>query len=68
MHPRIGHAKAILCRANPYLSISCRIGTHRTCTETSLPAAPVDIPVVYEACDCSCHTAVDRNAPTEVAP
>jgi hypothetical protein len=51
-----------------YRSSSCRIGTHRECAQSSPATAPVGVPVVYEACDCSCHTAVDRGTPTEVTP
>ena len=49
-----------------YRSISCRIGTHRDCAQSSPRTAPVGVPVVYEACDCSCHMTADRTAPGEV--
>ena len=49
----------------PYRSISCRIGTHGECVQSSPATAPVGVPVVYEACNCSCHT-VDLAAPREV--
>lgn len=51
----------------PYRSIACRIGTHPSCVESSPFLAPVDVPVIYEACDCPCHSAPDRPAPVEVA-
>ncbi|WP_432065071.1 hypothetical protein [Streptomyces sp. C10-9-1] len=43
--------------AVPYRSSSCRIGTHGECAQSSPATAPIGVPVVYEACDCSCHTA-----------
>ncbi|MEV4334091.1 hypothetical protein AB0K02_26775 [Streptomyces sp. NPDC049597] len=60
MTPRVTHT------AVSYRSSSCRIGTHGQCAQSAPTAAPVGIPVVYEACDCSCHTAVDRCALREV--
>lgn len=53
--------------AAPYRSGSCRIGTHHACTESSPAAASVDVPVIYEACDCACHTALNRDPSAEVA-
>ncbi|WP_406469530.1 hypothetical protein OH738_23390 [Streptomyces hirsutus] len=53
--------------ADPYRSSSCRIGTHHACAESSPTIAPVDVPVIYESCDCSCHTIAHREAPTETA-
>jgi hypothetical protein len=50
-----------------YRSTSCRIGTHTACAESSPATAPVDVPVSYEACDCSCHTNAKRPVPTEAA-
>lgn len=50
----------------PYRSIACRIGTHSSCVESSPFLAPVDVPVIYEACDCSCHSASDLPATVEV--
>ncbi|MFF9098344.1 hypothetical protein ACF1AX_35125 [Streptomyces sp. NPDC014802] len=50
----------------PYRSTSCRIGTHSGCTESSPISAPIDVPVVYEACDCPCHSTVGQLKPVEV--
>lgn len=50
-----------------YQSASCRIGTHHACAESSPAIAPVDVPVIYEACDCPCHSITTRPAPTEAA-
>ena len=50
-----------------YRSASCRIGTHHACAESSPATAPVDVPVIYEACDCSCHTIANRLARKEAA-
>lgn len=50
----------------PYRSIACRIGTHSSCVESSPLSAPVDVPVIYEVCDCSCHSTPDRSARVEV--
>ncbi|GGV15279.1 hypothetical protein GCM10010275_65770 [Streptomyces litmocidini] len=41
----------------PYWSSACRIGTHHECAHSSPRTAPIGIPVVYEACGCSCHSA-----------
>lgn len=60
-HPGITHAQAV-----PYRSSACRIGTHHACAESFPATAPVDVPVIYEACDCSCHTAANQPAPVEV--
>ncbi|GAB3010211.1 hypothetical protein GCM10023080_090690 [Streptomyces pseudoechinosporeus] len=54
--PRITHAEAA-----SYRSSSCRIGTHHACAESSPAAAPIDLPVIYEACDCPCHSAFDQS-------
>lgn len=43
--------------ATPYKSSACRIGTHHECAHSSPTTAPIDTPVVYEACACSCHSA-----------
>ncbi len=50
----------------PYRSTACRIGTHRACTEASPAPAPAALPVVYEACDCPCHSAPDQSMCVEV--
>ncbi len=49
--------RATRMSAVPYRSSSCRIGTHGECAQSSPATAPIGVPVVYEACDCSCHTA-----------
>ncbi|TXS34563.1 hypothetical protein EAO71_00590 [Streptomyces sp. ms191] len=41
----------------PYRSSACQIGTHHECAHSSPTPALIDIPVVYEACACSCHSA-----------
>lgn len=41
----------------PYQSTACRIGTHHACAESSPALAPVDVPLIYEARDCPCHSA-----------
>jgi hypothetical protein len=51
--------------AVPYRSTACRIGTHLVCAESSPAAAPVDLPVVYETCDCPCHSMPDRSTDAE---
>lgn len=48
-----------------YRSPSCRIGTHLTCTKSSAAVAPPDLPVVFETCTCTCHSAAGQSAPTE---
>ncbi len=40
-----------------YRSTACQIGTHHACAESSPETAPVDLPLIYEACDCLCHAA-----------
>ncbi|CAL9513832.1 hypothetical protein KBY55_26795 [Streptomyces sp. b94] len=50
-----------------YRSASCRIGTHHACAESSPATAPVDVPVIYETCDCSCHTIAKCSVPAEAA-
>lgn len=50
----------------PYRSTACRIGTHHACAESSPTVAPVDLPVIYEGCDCPCHAAPDQSTPAEV--
>ncbi|MFI0990043.1 hypothetical protein [Streptomyces exfoliatus] len=42
--------------ATPYRSSSCRIGTHQECAHSCPTKAPIDIPVIYEACVCPCHS------------
>jgi hypothetical protein len=60
---RAAHAIAV-----PYQSSSCRIGTHCECAQSSPAAAPIGVPVFYEACSCACHTAArDRNGRTEAS-
>ncbi|AZS72791.1 hypothetical protein DDE74_19100 [Streptomyces lydicus] len=59
-HLRVTHPKAV-----PYQSSSCRIGTHFECAQSSPATAPIGIPVVYEACSCSCHTVADRGNRTD---
>ncbi len=49
-----------------YRSSACRIGTHHDCSHSSPTAAPVGIPVVYEACECTCHPTDDGNTRREV--
>lgn len=51
-----------------YRSIACRIGTHHACAESSAASAPIDVPVIYEACDCLCHPAPDCRTPEEGEP
>ncbi|MFH8715074.1 hypothetical protein [Streptomyces zaomyceticus] len=41
----------------PYRSSACQIGTHHECAHSAPSTAQIDIPVVYEACACSCHAA-----------
>ncbi|MFF4962809.1 hypothetical protein [Streptomyces sp. NPDC001222] len=59
--PRITHAEAA-----SYRSTACRIGTHHACAESSPATAPIDLPVVYEACDCACHSVLIQSALAEV--
>ncbi len=53
--------------ADSYRSSSCRIGTHHAYAESSPATAPVDVPVIYESCDCPCHTIAIPEVPTEAA-
>lgn len=57
---RVTHTKSV-----PYQSSSCLIGTHCECAQSSPAAAPIGIPVVYEACSCSCHTVAARGHRTD---
>lgn len=59
--PRVTDTSAV-----PYRSTACRIGTHDSCAESSPASAPVDLPVVYEACDCPCHSVSGQMKPSEV--
>lgn len=52
--------------AAAYRSTACRIGTHSACAESSPVSPPIDLPVVYEACDCPCHSTLAQSAPSEV--
>ncbi|POX44656.1 hypothetical protein C3488_32090 [Streptomyces sp. Ru72] len=47
--------------AASYRSIACQIGTHQACVESTADSAPVDLPLIYEACGCLCNSA---SAPT----
>lgn len=49
----------------PYRSTACRIGTHPACAESSPVTAPADLPIVYETCDCPCHSAPQHCMPGE---
>lgn len=49
--------------ASTYRSTSCAIGTHPECTQSTQTTAPVDVPVIYEPCDCPCHA---TSEPTEL--
>ncbi|GAA4000081.1 hypothetical protein GCM10022384_53850 [Streptomyces marokkonensis] len=55
--PRISETSA-----TAYRSIACRIGTHATCADASPALAPTDLPVIYETCDCPCHSAPDHSS------
>lgn len=46
-----------------YRSTACRIGTHTACAEASPALAPVDLPLIYETCDCPCHSAPGQPTP-----
>lgn len=59
-HPRVTHSAA------SYRSSACRIGAHHECAHSSPTAAPVGIPVVYEACEYPCHPVGDRSTPKGV--
>lgn len=50
----------------PYRSSSCAIGTHLECAQPSPATAPVGVPVIYEACACTCHTPDDQTDPRRV--
>lgn len=52
--------------ATAYRSTACRIGTHTACTEASPASAPIDLPVVYETCDCPCHSMPAPSTPPAV--
>ncbi|WP_062210382.1 hypothetical protein [Streptomyces sp. NBRC 109706] len=44
------------CRTpDAYRTVECHTGAHRSCTKGVAPPPPVGIPVIYLACDCSCH-------------
>lgn len=43
--------------ATSYRSAACQIGTHQACAESTPDSAPVDLPLIYEACGCLCHSA-----------
>lgn len=45
--------------ATSYRSTACQIGTHRACAESTPDPAPVDLPLIYEACSCLCHAVTD---------
>ena len=47
-----------------YRSTACQIGTHHACAESTPESAPVDLPLIYEACDCLCHSAPGQSEPT----
>jgi hypothetical protein len=49
--------------ATSYRSTACQIGTHHACAESSPEPAPVDLPLIYEACDCLCHSAPGQSRP-----
>ncbi|AQT72505.1 hypothetical protein B1K54_13205 [Streptomyces sp. fd1-xmd] len=51
-----------------YRSSSCAIGTHSECAQSSPSTAPVGVPVIYEACDCSCHAPDAAPTPRQVNP
>lgn len=50
----------------PYRSSSCAIGTHRECAHSSPTTALIGVPVIYEACNCTCHAADERSEPRRV--
>ncbi|MCW5250069.1 hypothetical protein [Streptomyces sp. SHP 1-2] len=56
-----------LTDASSYRSADCRIGAHLVCAESSPETAPVGLPVIYEACDCPCHSTVGPAVRAEVA-
>lgn len=49
--------------ATSYRSAACQIGTHQACAEFTPDLAPVDLPLIYEACGCVCHSASDKSRP-----
>lgn len=49
--------------ATSYRSAACQIGTHQACAESTPDLAPVDLPLIYEACGCLCHSASDQPRP-----
>jgi hypothetical protein len=49
--------------ATSYRSAACRIGTHQACAEPTPDLAPVDLPLIYEACGCLCHATSDQPRP-----
>lgn len=51
----------------PYRSAACRIGTHTACAEPYPASVPIDVPVIYEACDCLCHSSVGPSTSVGVA-
>lgn len=57
---RVPHTKVV-----PYQSSSCLIGRHCECAHASPATAPIGVPVVYEACSCSCHTVADCGNPMD---
>ncbi|MGW9324746.1 hypothetical protein [Streptomyces koyangensis] len=65
MHPR-RQTRVTDTSAVPYRSTARRIGTHHACAESSPVSALVDLPVVYEACDCPFHSMSGQTTPSEV--
>jgi hypothetical protein len=55
--------RQILGPNTSYRSTACQIGTHRACTESSPDPVPVDLPLIYEACDCLCHSTPGQPGP-----
>lgn len=49
----------------PYWSSACAIGSHGECAHSSPATAPVGVPVIYEACACSCHIPDDASEPQQ---
>jgi hypothetical protein len=49
--------------ATSYRSAACQIGTHQACAESTPDLAPIDLPLIYEACGCLCHSASDQSRP-----
>lgn len=50
-----------------YRSVACCIGTYLVCAESSPASTPPGLPVIYEACGCSCHAEGKQSTPAEVA-